>query len=63
MGIEPHFNMWNYFIHTRLQQGSGVEAAAFCSVDIFVRSGHGVDLYFHLLTSGPPDRWRKVWFF
>jgi hypothetical protein len=57
MGIEPHFNMWNYFFHTWLQQGSGVQAAAFCSVDIFVRSGHGVDLYFHLLTSGPPDRW------
>jgi hypothetical protein len=31
--------------------------------DIFVRSGRGVDPYFHLLMSGPPDGWRKVWFF
>jgi hypothetical protein len=19
MGVEPHFNLWNYFFHTRLQ--------------------------------------------
>jgi hypothetical protein len=23
MGIEPHFNLWNYFFHARLQQGLG----------------------------------------
>jgi hypothetical protein len=34
MGIEPHFNMWNYFFHARLQQGSGVETAALDNVDI-----------------------------
>jgi hypothetical protein len=33
------------------------------SVDIFIRSKHGVDPYFHLLMFGPPDRWWKVWFF
>jgi hypothetical protein len=28
MGIEPHFNLWNYFFHARLSQGSvGVEVA------------------------------------
>jgi hypothetical protein len=36
MGIEPHFNMWNYFFHTQLQQGSSAEMAALGSVDIFV---------------------------
>jgi hypothetical protein len=63
MGIEPHFNLWNYFFRTRLLQGSGAEVVALGSVDIFVRSGHGVDPYFHLPTSGPLDRWQKVWFF
>jgi hypothetical protein len=48
MGIEPHFNLWNYFFHTRLRQDSGMKAVALGSVDIFVRSGRGVDPYFHL---------------
>jgi hypothetical protein len=55
MGIESHFNLWNYFFHTRLQQGSGAEAVALGSVDIFVRSRRKVDPYFHLLASGPLD--------
>jgi hypothetical protein len=59
MGIETHFNLWNYF-HARLQQGSGVDVAALGSVDICVKSDHGVDPHFHLPTSDPPDRWRKV---
>jgi hypothetical protein len=40
-----------------------VKVAAFGSVDIFVKFGRGVDPYFHLPTSGPPDGWQKVWFF
>jgi hypothetical protein len=63
MGIEPHFNMWNYFFHARLQQGLGVEAAILGIVDIFIRSQHVVDPYFHLPMSNPPDGWQKVWFF
>jgi hypothetical protein len=55
MVIEPHFNLWNYFFRARLQQGSSMEMAALGSVDIFVRSGRGVDPYFHLLMSGPLD--------
>jgi hypothetical protein len=57
MGIEPHFNLWNYFFHTRLQQGLGMEVAALGSVDIFVRSDCGADPYFLLLTFGPPNEW------
>jgi hypothetical protein len=37
--------------------------AALGSVEIFVRFGHGVDAYFHLLMSNPLNGWRKVWFF
>jgi hypothetical protein len=36
MGIEPHFNMWNYFFHARLQQGSGMKTVALDTVDIFI---------------------------
>jgi hypothetical protein len=63
MGIEPHFHLWNYFFHARLQQGSGAEVVALGSVDIFVRSSCRVDPYFLLSTSGPLDEWQKVWFF
>jgi hypothetical protein len=63
MGIEPNFNLWNYFFHAQLQQGSGAEAAVLSSVDIFVRSGHRVDPYFDLPMPKPPDGWWKVWFF
>jgi hypothetical protein len=36
MGIDPHFNLWNYFFRARLQQGSDTEMAALGSVDILV---------------------------
>jgi hypothetical protein len=37
MGIEPQFNLWNYFC-VRLQQGSGMEMVALDNLDIFRRS-------------------------
>jgi hypothetical protein len=36
MGIEPHFNSWNYFFYTWLQQGIGVEMMFLGNMDIFV---------------------------
>jgi hypothetical protein len=36
MGIEPHFDIWNYIFDALLQQGSDVDVAALGSVDIFV---------------------------
>jgi hypothetical protein len=63
MGIEPHFNLWNYFFCARLQQGLGMKMAALGNVDIFIRSGPRVDPYFHLPMSDPSVRWCKVWFF
>jgi hypothetical protein len=41
MGIEPHFDLWNYFFCARLQQGSDVEAVVLGSVDIFSDLGPG----------------------
>jgi hypothetical protein len=59
MGIEPHFDLWNYFFHTRLQQGSDMKMATLGSVDILIRFGPGVDPYFHLPISDPLVRWWK----
>jgi hypothetical protein len=53
-GIEPHFNLWNYLFRAWLQQGSVAEAMALGSLDIFIKSRHGVDPYFHLSTFGTP---------
>jgi hypothetical protein len=39
MGIEPHFNLWNYFFRAWLQQGSSAETEALGNVHIFVQSG------------------------
>jgi hypothetical protein len=57
MGIEPHFNLWYYFFCAWLQQGTDAKVAVLGSVNIFIRSSHGGDPYFYLLTSHPPNRW------
>jgi hypothetical protein len=63
MGIEPHFDMWNYSFRARLQQGSDEEAMMLGSEDIFVRSRPRVDPYFLLPRPDNLVRWKKVWFF
>jgi hypothetical protein len=35
MGIEPHFDMWNYIFRVQLQQGSDAEVAVLGGVDNF----------------------------
>jgi hypothetical protein len=45
MGIEPHFNQWNYFFRIQLRPDSCVEAVVWGSMDIFVQSGLGIDPY------------------
>jgi hypothetical protein len=62
MRIEPHFDLWNYFFHTRLQQGLDAEVAVLGSMDIFLWSGPGVDPYFHFPMFHPLVGWWKVWF-
>jgi hypothetical protein len=63
IGIKPHFDLWNYFFRAWLQQGSNVETIVLGSVDILVRSGLGVDPYFHLPMFDPPVMWQNIWFF
>jgi hypothetical protein len=35
-GVQPHFDLCNYFFRARLQQGSSMETMALDNVDIFV---------------------------
>jgi hypothetical protein len=63
MGIEPHFDLWNYFFYARLRPGSDAEAVVWGRVDIFVQSRSGVNPYFRFPLSGPLAGWQKVWFF
>jgi hypothetical protein len=63
MGIEPHFNLWNYFFHVWLQLDSDSEAVVWGYTDIYVRTRPGIDPYFHLLVSIPLVGWWKEWFF
>jgi hypothetical protein len=36
IGIEPNFDLCNYFFRARLQQGSDAEAVVVGSLDIFI---------------------------
>jgi hypothetical protein len=36
MGIEPHFDLWNYFFRARLRQGSDVKVIVSSCVNLFV---------------------------
>jgi hypothetical protein len=63
MGIEPHFDLWNYFFRAWLLPGSDTEAVVWGGVDFFVWSASRVNPYFCFPMSYPPAGWRKVWFF
>jgi hypothetical protein len=41
MGIEPHFNLWNYFFNVWLWLGSDTELVVWGCADISVRSRPG----------------------
>jgi hypothetical protein len=63
MVIDLHFDLWNYFFRTWLQQGLNAEAAVWGQCGHFIRSGPGVDPCFRFLMFDSPIRWKKVWFF
>jgi hypothetical protein len=62
MGIERHFNLWNYFFRVLPLQGSCAEVAVLGGADIYLKSWHGVSRYFHLTVFESTGRWWKVWF-
>jgi hypothetical protein len=47
MGMEPHFNLWNYFFHIRLWQSLGMEVAVWGAMWISA-SGLGRSQLVHL---------------
>jgi hypothetical protein len=53
MGIDPHFNLWNYFFHVRLRPDSDAEVMLWGYIDIYVHTGLGIDRYFCLSVSNP----------
>jgi hypothetical protein len=57
MRIDPHFHLWNHFIHTRLLLGSGKEATVLGGMDSYVKYGHGIDPNFHLPMPRSMDGW------
>jgi hypothetical protein len=62
MGIEPHFNLWNYFFCVQLRPYSDMEAMVWGYIDIYVHTEPGIDPYFRLSVSNPLVGWRIEWF-
>jgi hypothetical protein len=58
--IEPHFTLWDHFFRAWFLQGLGTEVAILGGVDIHIRSGHGVNPYFHLPMSRSLNGWQRV---
>jgi hypothetical protein len=63
MGIEPHFNLSNYFFHVRLRPDSNMVVAVWGSEEIYVYSMLGINPYFHLSFFNSSVGWQKEWFF
>jgi hypothetical protein len=56
MGIEPHFNLWNYF-RVWLWPNSDVEAAVWDCTFIYVCTRLRIDPYFFFSISNPSVGW------
>jgi hypothetical protein len=52
MGIEPHFNSWNFF-HILLWLDSDAAAVVWGYTKIYVRIGSGINPYFCLSVTNP----------
>jgi hypothetical protein len=63
MGIDFYFNLWNYFFCIRHPKDPNAELIISGGVAIHVRSGHGVDPYFDILTPRSMKGWQKKWFY
>jgi hypothetical protein len=48
MGIDPHFDLWNYFFHVQRPQDLNTELTISGGAIIHVKSGHGVGPYFNI---------------
>jgi hypothetical protein len=53
MGIEPHFDLWNYFFRAWLWPASDTEAAGCMVPQLFATRGNQLYTVFWAITGGP----------
>jgi hypothetical protein len=63
LGIEPEFDMWNYFFRVWHLQDLDVELTVSSTEVVHVKSGHAVDPYFDIPMPRSMEGWRKMWFY
>jgi hypothetical protein len=64
MGIDPHFDMWNYFFRARCRQYRDMELIIWGGGQvILIMSGHGIDPYFDIPMLKSMKGWQKKWFY
>ena len=61
MGIEPHFDLWNYFFCVRRPKGDAPLATSGGAI-IYVKTGGNVAPYFKLPMPRSMKGWRSLWF-
>jgi hypothetical protein len=57
MGIDPEFDLWNYFFRVQRSQDLDAELTVYGGMIIHVKFGHRVIPYFDI----PMPRWMKGW--
>jgi hypothetical protein len=57
MGIDPYFDLWNYFSRVRRPQDPNAVLMVLGGVVIHVKTGHGVNSYFDI----PMPKLMKGW--
>jgi hypothetical protein len=63
MGIDPYFDLWNYFSCVRRPQDPNVVLMVLGGVVIHVKTGHGVNSYFDIPMPKLMKGWWKQWFY
>jgi hypothetical protein len=63
MGIDPDFDLWNYFFYVRRPQDPEVELTISGGAVILVKSGNGVDPYPKIPMLRSMKGWQKKWFY
>jgi hypothetical protein len=63
LGVDPEFNLWNYFFHVRHTQDPDAELTLSGGAVIHVKPGHGVNPYFNIPITSSIKGWWKKWFY
>jgi hypothetical protein len=63
MGIDTHFDLWNYFFHVQCLQDPDAELTISRGAVIHIKSGNGADPYLHIPMPRSTKGWQKKWFY